>query len=47
MDFYHDKYIQSLAGGNELTYLMSHSLEGFMKIIKNPLINVTQLFMSF
>ena len=41
MDFSHNKYIQSLAGGNELTYLMSHSLEGVMKMLRNPLINVT------
>ena len=40
MDFHHDKYIQSMAGGQELTYLMSHSLEGVMKIITNPLIRV-------
>ena len=41
MDFLNDKYIQSLAGGNDLTYLMSHSLEGLMKIIKNPFVRVS------
>ena len=41
MDFQHDKYIQSMAGGQELTYLMSHSLEGVMKLIKNPLTKVS------
>ena len=39
-DFSRDKYVQSLAGGKELTSLMSHALEGCMKGFMNPLIMV-------
>ena len=41
-DFSKDQYVQSLAGDKGLTYLMSHCLEGLMKILINPLLMVTR-----
>ena len=40
MDFSRDEYIQSLAGGHDLTYLLSHSFEGVMQLVKYPLMKV-------
>ena len=43
-DFSKDPYVRSLAGGMELTYLLSHSFEGAMKGFMNPIVKVHSMF---
>ena len=40
-DFTQDQHIQSISGGDDLLYLISHSFEGVMKVLMNPLSKVS------
>ena len=40
-DFSQDPYVQSLTGTGGLQYLLSNTLEGVMKLLVNPMLNVS------